>query len=187
MDPHLQRVFIHEISPLKRHSSSSLTSTRKALGHYRGAFLTAINDVAIFTKDQVEAMFFELTERSSTTFSVTLALEPKDPAALHRRKSDELGFAIERDADEIDSPPAIAPSHSVPSVSFHDSYADAAPADDAPADDPSLAPQDTPVDVSSTGRPRRLLVAILAMNVYVLSLDWLLYSHQCLRVCGCHH
>ena len=104
-DDCLKRVFIKQFTPnggkKSRYSCNTIGDSQRAInGKYRGAFITAIDDEAIVSKDQALEKFAELRAAKVKSFTMVLASEPKPSADAVRRAYDELelpGFDLDED------------------------------------------------------------------------------------------
>ena len=129
-DDLLLRAYIKSIPNTKRSSATSIASTpRAARGKYTGAYITAIEDTAIFTVDQALNAFQSLRDADTTQFTLTLALEPALNSTQLRKHIDDLDYSIPADSDDPDPDPDPASSATLPV--FADNFAadteDAAP------------------------------------------------------------
>ncbi len=103
-DTLLQRVYVHNLIP--QTSASHLHSSHKAsCNKIRGAYITSINDVPVFTLDDARMQFAILRERQVFSFPITFATEKRLTARQYQAALHEHDIFMPHDPD-FDEPHA---------------------------------------------------------------------------------
>ena len=90
----MNRVYIQKIHSAKSSAASIVVSHRKA-NRFKGAYITDIDNTAIFTLEDAINQFADLCPRKVSEFTMTLAQEPKNTLAMTCRKAEEIELKLE--------------------------------------------------------------------------------------------